>query len=1182
MALVEVYMSVGLTRVFVVLGMHRSGTSVITRALKALGVELGDNLMPAAENNNEKGFFEDLDIHELNTRLLHALGTSWDRLGEIDLAHCLDSELAPWRDEALAILRAKLPEHGLFAFKDPQTCLLLPFWQRVLAELSLEPCYLICLRNPLSVAASLHKRDDITPARAQLLWAHYQLAALRYSEGARRIVVDYDAMLDQPLQQLARIATAFDMPLPEADSDEMREFEQDFLSQGLRHTRHSAEQLGDRAQVPQPVAALYQLLRRVATDQLDLQDVGFSQGCTELAAALHELKPLAQALDAVDHERLQIIGSENETILGLNGTIQALDSDCQQLRDQLVACNVERENAWNMHGQVLQDRHELAGKLNDSLSQQDELRTELMRIQASHLELNETIRDLSETTQALNETIRVLDNERHQLNDQLAASNAECENAWHMHAQALQHRHELAGELNDCLLRQDQLRAELAQVYAGHSWRLTRPIRGLRRHYQNPGLLVRALGSESVRWLWRLLPLSTGSKQAFKHRLFTHAGPLLRKTRAYQNWQWSQEQGRQPERSLDDTQLQWIDEPVEAVPQLQSHAQPVDSPVRLIAFYLPQFHPIPENDAWWGEGFTEWTNVRPAQPLYEGHYQPHVPGDLGYYDLLDGQTQRRQVELAKQYGLGGFCFYFYWFGGKRLLETPVERYLADASLDLPFCLCWANENWSRRWDGLDHEILIGQDHSPEDDLAFIAHIAQYMRDSRYIRIDGKPLLLVYRPSLLPDAKATALRWRTWCRENGIGEIYLAYTQSFDNPPPSRFGFDAAIEFPPNATNPPSVTGLIKPLQEDFQGQVYDWSIYLKRCLQYGKPGYKLFRSVCPSWDNTARRRNCSISFVNSSPRGYQQWLLEAMRETLGREQNPDERIVFINAWNEWAEGAHLEPDQRYGYGFLEATRMASLRASLPAPAAPARETLAVVIHAYYPEVLQEILGYLQQIEGLALQFYLSCPPDKAQQVRKILADCRHPWTLEETPNRGRDVLPFMKLLPRIVADGHTLLLKVHTKKSTHREDGDVWRRDLYDKLLTGQAMRQALETFALSPSTGILGPAGHLVPMSFYWGSNARRVEGLACRLGISPADLSEMNFVAGTMFFAQTRTFLPLLNLALSEDDFEEEAGQVDGTLAHALERTFSISARAVGLDVSSGESRPANQAYAFADATP
>lgn len=152
--------------------------------------------------------------------------------------------------------------------------------------------------------------------------------------------------------------------------------------------------------------------------------------------------------------------------------------------------------------------------------------------------------------------------------------------------------------------------------------------------------------------------------------------------------------------------------------------------------------------------------------------------------------------MAKLYGIEGFCFYFYWFGGKRLLETPIQTYLSDSSLDLPFCLCWANENWSRRWDGLDSEILIAQQHSPSDDIAFIEHIASYISDSRYLRIDGRPLLLVYRPSLLPSPRETAERWREWCRVNGVGEIYLAYTQSFETVNPVQYGFDAAIEFPP--------------------------------------------------------------------------------------------------------------------------------------------------------------------------------------------------------------------------------------------------------------------------------------------------------------------------------------------------------------------------------------------------
>jgi len=333
---------------------------------------------------------------------------------------------------------------------------------------------------------------------------------------------------------------------------------------------------------------------------------------------------------------------------------------------------------------------------------------------------------------------------------------------------------------------------------------------------------------------------------------------------------------------------------INAVPLLEKTPL-AQVPVRLIAFYLPQFHPIPENDEWWGEGFTEWSNVRQAKKLFASHYQPRTPGELGYYDLRDRAVQMRQIELAKLYGVGGFCFYFYWFGGKRLLETPLLNYLKDTSLDLPFCLCWANENWSRRWDGLDSEILIKQAHSSEDDLAFIEYISRYMRDTRYIRIDGRPLLLVYRPSLLPSARETTERWRNWCRTHGIGEIYLAYTQSFDKVDPKKYGFDAAIEFPPNNSEPPNLTYKMDQVNSAFTGTIYDWSIFLERSENYKQTGYKLFRSVNTAWDNTARRKLASTIFINSSPESYRIWLKHAIEDTL---------IIPIIMMRNWFSSMH--------------------------------------------------------------------------------------------------------------------------------------------------------------------------------------------------------------------------------------------------------------------------------------
>ena len=345
--------------------------------------------------------------------------------------------------------------------------------------------------------------------------------------------------------------------------------------------------------------------------------------------------------------------------------------------------------------------------------------------------------------------------------------------------------------------------------------------------------------------------------------------------------------------------------------------------LKYIAYYLPQFHAIPENDRWWGPGFTEWTNVTKAAPRFVGHEQPKLPADLGFYDLSSPRTMARQIELARAHGIHGFCHYFYWFNGRTLLETPLSNMLADPSLDFPFCLCWANENWTRRWDGQEHEVLMEQSHSARDDLNFIAHIAPYLRDSRYIRIDGKPLLLVYRATLLDDARATAKRWRTWCRANGIGEICIAAVRSFEIEDPRPFGFDIAIDFPPHGLrNLPPITSSLTLIDEAFSGEVLDYrdTTMMAAIAQSSDetPPFPVLHGVMTGWDNDARRNGRGRVFHNAGPAAYANWLRVTSSHTL-RHNPPHLNYVFINAWNEWAEGAYLEPDRRFGHSYLAAT-----------------------------------------------------------------------------------------------------------------------------------------------------------------------------------------------------------------------------------------------------------------------
>jgi lipopolysaccharide biosynthesis protein len=340
---------------------------------------------------------------------------------------------------------------------------------------------------------------------------------------------------------------------------------------------------------------------------------------------------------------------------------------------------------------------------------------------------------------------------------------------------------------------------------------------------------------------------------------------------------------------------------------------------RLVAYYLPQFHPIPENDAWWGKGFTEWTNVTKAQPLFAGHYQPHLPTDFGFYDLRVRETRREQIKVAKQYGIDGFCYHFYWFSGRRILEQPVEDMLSDPQSDMPFCLCWANENWTRRWDAADHEVLIAQQYLPKDDLEFIKAVEPYFRDPRYIKVDGKPLLVVYRAPHLPDPRHSTTVWRDYCRLVGIGEIHLSAALTHGNEDYAQFGFDSGVEFPPHNIRQPNVNGDVD-FFEAFKGSALQFAAVARAYLERSYQGGRVFKTVFPSWDNAARTGSRAVLMLNGTPENYEYWLSETI--DLVRQQEQGEAVVFINAWNEWAEGCHLEPDRRYGHAFLEATRNA--------------------------------------------------------------------------------------------------------------------------------------------------------------------------------------------------------------------------------------------------------------------
>ncbi len=365
--------------------------------------------------------------------------------------------------------------------------------------------------------------------------------------------------------------------------------------------------------------------------------------------------------------------------------------------------------------------------------------------------------------------------------------------------------------------------------------------------------------------------------------------------------------------------------------------------LRPIAIHLPQFHPIPENDQHWGKGFTEWTNVTKAKPLFEGHYQPHLPADMGFYDLRMPEARQAQADLAREYGIYGFCYYHYWFSGQKVLERPVEEILRFGKPDFPFMLCWANENWTRKWDGGNNEIIFKQNYSLQDDIAHIQYLIPFFKDPRYIRINDKPVFCIYRSTLIPDMEATIKIWREECAKENI-DLYLCRFETFGDFGEGfiKNGFDAGIEFNPFSAimkefqNHLSVqlskninyrvkNRINKLLKRDEQNSKIrnqalrwiDYNDFLNFLMdKYKRQGdYTFYPCITPSWDNTARNSINPFMFLNSNPAKFKKWFEFHLHNFAPPTQ--EENFIFINAWNEWAEGNHMEPCQKWGLQYLQ-------------------------------------------------------------------------------------------------------------------------------------------------------------------------------------------------------------------------------------------------------------------------
>jgi len=607
--------------------------------------------------------------------------------------------------------------------------------------------------------------------------------------------------------------------------------------------------------------------------------------------------------------------------------------------------------------------------------------------------------------------------------------------------------------------------------------------------------------------------------------------------------------------------------------------------IKMLAFYLPQYHTFPENDAWWGTGFTEWTNVKKSVPRFEGHYQPRVPhADIGYYCLEDIEVMRKQAALAKQHGIYGFCFYYYWFSGKRLMEKPVDQLLEHPEIDIPFCLCWANENWTRRWDGQDQDVLIKQNYTDEDDEQFIIDIKKYVDDPRYIRVDEAPVIIIYNPTAMPDCRKSFTKWRETARRIGVGEIkiWICLTWGRDAEMLRISDLvDAEVEFPPH-----NIGGDWMELK-DIKREGRDCIIYdYYRGVEYiigtwernGNTLLPRHYTCMLAWDNSARRRDGWHAFYHFSLKEFYRWLTEAVRQSRAH-LRPEERFIFVNAWNEWGEGTYLEPEEKYGYANINTLSKAIFDLPFDSnttvitddfPTGKLDEgndsgtpKIAVQAHVFFLDLADEMIEYFNHIP---YRFDLYITTDQEEKKNELLRKFESRCHCENVQvlvleNRGRDVAPLLIQLSPVL-NRYEYIGHFHSKKTVTAEYGEDWRKYLFHNLLGSKAyVERVFGLFETQKDLGVVFP--ELFPPireHAKWNGENEGIHALLARMDCDCELPEQLMFPAGNMFWARTEAVKPLFELGLTQADFPEESGQRYATIAHQIERSWAYIAQAKG----------------------